>query len=441
MLNQTLNLPSAEWPYVQILIRLALSLALGLLIGLERERRGKEAGLRTFGFICLLGAMGGTLGVAFSLMIMALVGVLVVLLNVQTLRANQGTELTTSAAMLITCMSGILCGQGHTISPAATMVGVTALLAWKEGLAGFTTGLSEKELRSAIMLAILAIVIYPALPVGAVGPWNLLEPRAAWVAVILIAGIGFVNYILWKIYGTRGTELSGFLGGLINSNFTVIEMCSRLKQDSTQFIDSAYRGILLATTAMVMRNAGILLILAPLALIGSVPAFLLMMASSLILVLWNYRQRNRQLLEEAPDINFDLPFSLPLALRYGAVFLVLHVIGGLTQRYFGDVGFYVVSVVGGLLSSASAVAAAATLASQGHLSPTVAGNGAVIASFTSLAFSLSFVLRSRNRALIGRLSMAIICVALAGLIGLVVSDTLHPFVSNWLPQLEGRALN
>ena len=438
MLNQTLNLPSAEWPYLQILIRLVLSLALGLLIGLERERRGKEAGLRTFGFICLLGAMGGTLGVAFSLMVLALVGVLVVLLNVQTLRANQGTELTTSAAMLITCMSGILCGQGHTISPAATMVGVTALLAWKEGLAGFTTGLSEKELRSAIMLAILAIVIYPALPVGAVGPWNLLDPKAAWVAVILIAGIGFVNYILWKVYGARGTELSGFLGGLINSNFTVIEMCSRLQQDSTKFIDSAYRGILLATTAMVMRNAGILLILAPLALIGSLPAFLLMMASSLILVLWNYRQGNRIVPDDAPDINFDLPFSLPLALKYGAVFLILHVVGGLTQRFFGDVGFYVVSVIGGLLSSASAVAAAATLASQGHLSPTVAGNGAVIASFTSLAFSLSFVLRSRNRALIGRLSLAIVCVALAGLVGLILWDTLHPFVSNWLPQIEGR---
>ena len=41
---------------------LALALALGLLIGLERERRGKEAGLRTFGFIGLLGAMGGALG-------------------------------------------------------------------------------------------------------------------------------------------------------------------------------------------------------------------------------------------------------------------------------------------------------------------------------------------------------------------------------------------
>ena len=48
-------LPVSAWPYTHILMRLALGLALGLLIGLERERRGKEAGLRTFGFIGLLG--------------------------------------------------------------------------------------------------------------------------------------------------------------------------------------------------------------------------------------------------------------------------------------------------------------------------------------------------------------------------------------------------
>jgi len=100
MLEPAQALPNAEWPYLQILVRLALSLALGLLIGLEREWRGKEAGLRTFGFICLLGALGGSLGTAYSLVILALVGMLAVLLNVQTLRANQGTELTTSAAML-----------------------------------------------------------------------------------------------------------------------------------------------------------------------------------------------------------------------------------------------------------------------------------------------------------------------------------------------------
>jgi len=425
-------LPTAEWPYLQILVRLALSLALGLLIGLERERRGKEAGLRTFGFVCLLGALGGSLGTPYALLILALVGVLAVLLNVQTLRANQGTELTTSAAMLVTCMAGILCGQGHTISPAAVMVIATALLAWKERLAGFSMGLSESELRSALLLAILAIVIYPALPVGAVGPWKLVEPRAAWVTVILIAGIGFVNYILWKLYGTRGTEISGFLGGLVNSNFTVIELSSRVRQSAAAFFDSAYRGILLATTAMVVRNAALLTILAPVALVSSLAAFVLMLLTSGALVAWSYRHRQQTVQNTASDIQLDLPFSLPVALKYGAVFLVLHVAGALTQRQFGEYGFYFVSVVGGLMSSASAVAAAATLASQGTLPPTVAGTGAVLASFTSIAFSLSFVLRTRNAALIRRLAAAMVCIALAGLIGLLAWEQVRPWISPWI---------
>ena len=433
MSEHTLALPNADWPYLQILLRLALSLALGLLIGLERERRGKEAGLRTFGFISLLGALGGALGTPFALVILVLVAVLAVLLNVQTLRTDQGTELTTSAAMLVTCMAGILCGRGHTISPAAVMVIATALLAWKERLAGLSMGLTEGELRSALLLAILAIVIYPALPIGAVGPWHLIEPRAAWITVMVIAGIGFLNYILWKLYGARGTEISGFLGGLVNSNFTVIELSARVRQASGAFVGLAYRGVLLATTAMVLRNAALLLILAPPALASSFTAFGLMLLTSAGLVLWSYRQRARSESDEPPKLELALPFSLPLALKYGVVFLVLHVVGGVTQRQFGDLGFYAVSAVGGLMSSASAVAAAATLATQGSLQPGVAGTGALVASLTSIAFSLSFVLRTRNRLLIGNLALAMVCIALAGLVGVLSWELLRPWLEPWLP--------
>lgn len=428
-------LPAESWPYVQILVRLALALALGLLIGLERERRGKEAGLRTFGFVALLGALGGSLGTPFALATLALTGMLTVVLNVQTLRANQGAELTTSAAMLVTCMAGILCGLGHTISPAAVMVIATALLAWKERLAGFSMGLSEGELRSALLLAILAIVIYPALPAGPIGPLGLVEPRAAWVTVILIAGIGFVNYILWKMYGTRGAELSGFLGGLVNSNFTVIEMASRVRQSAGALQGTAFRGILLATAAMLLRNAALLAILAPLALLGALGAFGLMLLCCVVLVLASLRGRRGLPPVQAPAITLDLPFSLPQALKYGVVFLLLHVVGALTQRQFGDAGFYFVSVVGGLMSSASAVAAAATLAAQGSLAPGVAGTGAVLASFTSMAFSLSFVLRTRERGLILRLGTSMLGVAGAGLVGLLLSRQLEPWFAQWLPAL------
>ncbi|GMV48054.1 MAG: hypothetical protein AMXMBFR66_34520 [Pseudomonadota bacterium] len=429
-------LPSGSWPYTQILMRLALGLALGLLIGLERERRGKEAGLRTFGFICLLGTIGGALGVAYGLATLALTGLLVAILNISSLRANQGTELTTSAAMMVTAMAGILCGLGQTIAPAAVMVITTALLAWKERLADLSTGFSEGEIRSAILLAVLAIVIYPALPEGAVGPWRLVEPRTAWVAVILIAGIGFFNYVLWKMYGTRGTELSGFFGGLINSNFTVIELVERVREVGAAYVGTAYRGIVLAVGAMIVRNAALLLILAPLALARAFSAFVLMLGVGGLLVALSQR-RGRQSDAGAPaEIHLDMPFSLPQALKYGVIFMLLHALGALTQREFGDAGFYFVSIAGGLLSSASAVAAAAALAAQGSIAPATAGVGAVLASFTSVVFSLSFVLRSRSTALIRRLALSMLCIAAAGLAGLLLGHYAEPWVGPLLKNFE-----
>ena len=103
------------------------------------------------------------------------------------------------------------CGQGHTLTPTAVAVLSAALLAWKEPMAWFSLGLTEIEIRSAILLAVLAFVVYPALPAGHVDPWGLLEPRAAWVTIILIASIGFANYVLLKLYGARGIELTGFV--------------------------------------------------------------------------------------------------------------------------------------------------------------------------------------------------------------------------------------
>src|ERR1700690_2081820 len=98
---------NGSYLYLPVLERLGLALSLGLFVGLERERRHKEAGLRTFAFTALLGGMGGLLGENYALMSMALLGVLITFLNLQTLHNNQGTELTTSAALLVTGFAGI----------------------------------------------------------------------------------------------------------------------------------------------------------------------------------------------------------------------------------------------------------------------------------------------------------------------------------------------
>jgi len=86
-------------------------------------------------------------------------------------------------------------------------------------------------------------------------PWGLVEPRAARLTVILIAAIGFANYLLLKLYGARGVELAGFLGGLVNSTLTVTELATRSRETGGRLADVAYRGVLLSTAAMALRKA------------------------------------------------------------------------------------------------------------------------------------------------------------------------------------------
>jgi uncharacterized membrane protein (DUF4010 family) len=409
---------STPWPYLIVFERLSLALAIGLLVGIERERRGKDAGLRTFGFVALLGALGGLLGESYALLSIVLLGLLIIFLNLQTLRLNQGTELTTSIALLITGFVGILSGQGHTLTPTAVGVTTAALLAWKEPLAIFSIKLSEAEFRSAILLGILAFVIYPALPEGSIDPWGALEPRVAWVTIILIAGIGFINYILWKIYGDRGIELTGFLGGLVNSSVTSRELAQRTQETHGEITEVAYRGILLATAAMLIRNAVLLAILAPDALRASAVAFGLMLSTCIVLALLHRQSPSNSLTKpETPVLNLQSPFSLSAALKFGFVLVVIQVAGVLGQYTLGHLGVYITSLLGGLFSSSSAVAAAASLASHGTIPSGVAGISAVIASLTSVVVHLPLVMGLGNRSLSARLARAVGIVAVAGGMG------------------------
>jgi uncharacterized membrane protein (DUF4010 family) len=415
----------AAWPAFQTLSRVTLALAVGLFVGLEREWRGKEAGLRTFGFAALLGALGGLLGPAFALMSLALIGVLVGFLNWQSLRANQGAELTTSAALLVTGFTGIMCGLGHRVTPAAVAVVSAGLLAWKERLAGFSHRLTAEELRSAILLSVLAFGIYPVLPNHTVDPWGLIAPRAVLVTVILIAAIGFANYVLWKVAGPRGMELTGFLGGLVNSTVTVAEVAARVRETSGAVANVAYRSVLLATLAMALRNALLLGLLSLPALAKAALPLGLMLVGSVALVFFPMRRPGPD--TEAPPLPLESPFSISAVLKYGTLFVALAVFGAAAQKVAGQTGFYVVSVLGGLVSSASAVASGATLAAHGQVTPSLAAVGAVLASLASAAVNVVVVARvSGNRQLNVRLAAGMALVVVLGVLGAIMQARLPP---------------
>ncbi len=413
------------WPSLPTFQRLALALAIGLFAGLEREHRGKEAGLRTFGFVALMGCIGALLGDEYALLSVGLVGVLVVLLNLQTMRAGAGLELTTSAALIVTSLAGVMAGQGHTLPPTVIAVVTAALLAWKQQLHEFSLGLTDSELRSAILLAVLGFVIYPILPAGFVDQWNLLDLRAAWLIVILIAGIGFVNYILLKKYGTKGIAFAGFLGGLINSTVTVTEMATRDHDSAGTLTDAAYGGILLATIASVLRNAILLAVVAPAALASGALAFVLMLGGGLALLVIRRHSAERA---EAPELSqpvlsLSSPFSITSALKYGLLFVILQIAGTLGQRALGHAGFYFVSIIGGAASSASTVASAALLAAHNTITPQVAAIGAVGATAVSVLVNVALAVRvSRDTNLARHLTWTMIGVAALGVLGVLLQD-------------------
>lgn len=413
----------AQWPFVTVLERFALAVAIGLFVGLEREYSGK-LGSRTFGLISVLGCMAGIAGAQFIWIAMAVVLLLIWLVNWRRVTARDQLATTTSLSLAIVAFCGVLCGLGHLYTPVLASVLCATLLAWKQPLRAFTSGLTQAEVRSAVLLAILSGVILPVLPSHPVDPWRLIDPRDNWASVVLIAGIAFINYILLRVLGPRGMEITAFFGGLVNSRKVIVEFILRAKGNSEALLPIVYRGVMLATAAMALRNGIIVAVLAKSreALVYAAVLLGLMLLLSVVLFMLHPPPK----LESAPPaLELDSPFSLSAALKFGLVFLLLNVVGALAQRRFGSGSFYFVSLAGGLLSSGSSIASAATLISHGDVPPLIGVNGVVISSLTSVLINIPLLQRIPE---VGgyrrKTTLALLAVALAGLAGIGVNHFL-----------------
>src|SRR5581483_9194469 len=112
---------------------------------------------------------------------------------------------------------------------------------------------------------------------------------------------------------------------------------------------------------------------------------------------------------------------------FGAIFVLLQVAGTLAESALGHFGFYAVSLIGGFVSSASAVASAATLAAQGRISAEMGGAGAALASVASVATHVVLVGRvSRRPELARQAGLSLLAIALVGIAAVVLQALLLP---------------
>ena len=365
--------------------KVTIALAVGMLVGFERESASKDVGIRTFGLTALLGTVSILISPAFGLAAMVGVIVMLALLNIRSLLANHSLEITTSAALLVTFALGVLVGLGHSFTPVASAILMTLLLAWKVELRKFSGGVTIEELRSAVLLALIGLVIYPILPDRFVDRWQLVNLRQAWITVVVIAGIAFVNYVLLRLYGSRGLHWTAVLGGLVNNRAAVAELMNVVT--GVQIVGV----VLLATLAMFIRNLAILALFAPQSVLTAIgPLFAMALVSMLLLT----GQKGE---EVGRELALSSPISLRRVLSYGLLFLAIQVLGTLAARFFGNMGLLAASVLSGMASSASATAAAANLAASQKIIPALAGTAAVVASMSSAMTNLPMVFKRLPR--------------------------------------------
>lgn len=350
---------------VALLGRFGAALAIGLLIGTQREFQHRRedkatslyAGIRTFPLVALAGGMGAYLSALFDgPWVLAAVLLVVGAMAVAAYRAGvaQGNVgLTTEVAAMVTALAGALCVAGHLGVVAALGVATAILLELKPETRRFVKALREDELEAALKFAAVSALILPVLPDETYGPppFDVVSPFKVWLMVVFISGISFLGYVLTKVVGaTRGVGLTGLVGGLASSTATTLSFAER--STARESLSGALAmGVFAAWAVMfgrVLVEAGVV---NP-ALLGTVwPAITAGGVAGLAYAafLWfrNRRAEKDGAVEEEGQA-FTNPFELKSALAFGALYAVILVVSKAAEMYLGTTGLYASAVASGL---------------------------------------------------------------------------------------------
>ena len=353
-------------------LNMASAVAVGALIGAERERHKGEgpsrssAGIRTFTITSIAGAVAFTLGGAALLAVM--MASVAVMVTVSYWRSqDQDPGLTTEIVLVLTAMLGGLCIQSPQMA-AAMAVTVTVLLyikAWLHNLV--TSVISKHELDDALIFAAATLVVLPLLPDRQMGPYMALNPRSIWIVIVLVMGISAAGYIAVRLFGAKfGLPLSGALSGFISSTATIGAMGSRAAK-SRDLLAACVAGAVLSTVATVVQMA-LVVAATSLPTLASLTLPLLLSGGAAVaygatftLVAMRHTGRDAVQTEGA--------FSLKTALTFGSILAVILVVSAGLQVNLGGAGVLLAAIVAGLVDTHAAAISVASLVASGKVAP------------------------------------------------------------------------
>ena len=241
-----------------------VSLLLGLLLGLERERAKKAqplfAGIRTLPLISLCGffaASAAQKGMPLALPALLLaVGAFGLASYLRATESDAG--ITSEVAALVAALLGAVVAWGQVPVAASIAVVVTLLLTLKAPLHRLAGRVTGEEVLAIVKFGIVAVVVLPLLPDEPVGPYDALVPRKVGLMVVILSGVSLVGYLLVRILGGRaGWALAGALGGLVSSTATTLSFSSKAR-DAREQTPALAVGVILASTVLYVRGAVVL---------------------------------------------------------------------------------------------------------------------------------------------------------------------------------------
>jgi uncharacterized membrane protein (DUF4010 family) len=353
-------------------VRLAISLAIGLLIGAERERRKGDgptrgaAGIRTFALASLAGGLSLAFGGEYVLIVTALViGALTAVAYSRSPARDPG--LTTEVALVTTVLLGALAVKEPALA-SGLAVGVVILLAARTILHRFVKRvLTERELHDALVFAAAALVILPLTPDREVGPYGVINPRTIWKLAVLFMGISGAGYIALRALGPRaGLPISGFASGFVSSSATVGAMGARAKEHPP-LRPAAVAAAVLSTVATVVQMAVLLAATSPPVLAElRWPLVFAGVAAVLYAVFFAIRGAKSKGADAAEK---GRPFRLGVAVLFALVVGAVTIASALIHRLLGERGLILGAAVGGFADAHAAAIGIASLAAAGKLPP------------------------------------------------------------------------
>jgi uncharacterized membrane protein (DUF4010 family) len=402
---------------------LGMALATGSLIGLERGWHQRDlpdghrvAGVRTFALLGLLGGLGSVLaqtwGAGVLAVLLVLVGVFLLAGYLVNARTHAVMGITTCVAATATFVIGAMAGSGAWRLSSVAAVVVMAVLQSKGPLHASIGKLSETELASGTQLLLISVVALPVLPDRGFGPYQALNPYRLWWAVVLMALLSFLGFVLMRWLGTRrGLTLTGLLGGVVSSTATTASL-ARWSRQNPAWRPLAATGAVLACAAMFARMALLVALTAPALGGGPVRVFA---AMALAGALYGAVAAVRVARKELPDLQIGNPLKLSSAIQFAAFLGAVTVAGRFLADRLGDTGLLITSALSGLVDVDAITLSIGRMVAEEAVAVRIATLGLFTAAAVNQVTKLGLATALDGRQLALRILPAYVLMAAVGL--------------------------